>query len=308
MEFIKGISFTSFGDVRGTYCDNDAKDSLSNAKETLGLTHVTLCFLAYQETAQSEYIDYNGPTVPEDKELLEMIAYAQSLDLKVILKPMLDCLDGTWRAHINFFDIDVPCEPKWPVWFKNYGEYIVKYAKLAEESGCEMLVIGTEMVQTERRTSDWIYLINQVRKVYKGLITYNTDKYQESNVNWWKHLDVISASGYYPIDEIETQINRIELFMNDYDMPYFFAECGCPSRTGSKHNPNDWSFKGQYNEEEQNEWHQAFLEATIDREWVNGYTPWSWSHTTTKNSEKDDGYDVYNKLAADTIKGYYSKR
>ena len=31
-----------------------------------------------------------------------MIAYAQGIGLKVILKPMVNVADGTWRAHINF--------------------------------------------------------------------------------------------------------------------------------------------------------------------------------------------------------------
>lgn len=308
MEFIKGISFTSFGNVRGDYANADTKLSIKTAKETLGLTHITLCFLAYQETAHSEEIDYFGPTTPDFEEVKELVEYAKSLDLKVILKPMLDCKDGTWRAHINFFDIDVPCEPKWPVWFENYTRYIVDYAKVAEESGCEMLVIGTEMVQTERRSSDWAYLINEVRKVYSGLITYNTDKYQEDNVDWWKHVDVISASGYYPIDDIADQIHRIEQFVKKYDKPYFFAECGCPSRVGSKHNPNDWQFEGDYSEEEQAEWWNEFFKHTINKKWLYGYTPWSWSHTTIPGKEKDDGYDVYEKLASEIIRENYNKR
>ena len=43
-----------------------------------------------------------------------------------------------------------------------------------------------------------------------GLITYNADKYQEDHVTWWDAVDVISSSGYYPIDEWENQLDRIE--------------------------------------------------------------------------------------------------
>lgn len=308
MEFIKGISFTSFGAVRGSYANEETKASILNAKNTLGLTHITLCFLAYQDTAHSEEINFTGPTTPDFEELETLIRYAQSLDLKVILKPMLDCKDGTWRAHINFFDIDVPCEPKWPVWFENYRKYIVAYAKIAQKTQCEMLVIGTEMVQTERRASDWIRVINEVRAVYEGLITYNTDKYQEENVSWWEHVDVISASGYYPIEDITQEIQRIERFVTRLNKPYFFAECGCPTRVGSMHNPNDWGFVGDYSEEEQAKWHHAFFDATITKPWLYGYTPWSWSHTTTPDSQKDDGYDVYQKPAAEVIKNFYSLR
>ena len=79
-----------------------------------------------------------------------MIHYAKSLDLNVILKPMVNVSDGTWRAHINFFDMDVPCEPKWSDWFKSYNDFILHYADIAEETGCEMFVIGCELVNADR--------------------------------------------------------------------------------------------------------------------------------------------------------------
>ncbi len=33
-----------------------------------------------------------------------------------------------------------------------------------------------------------------------------TDKYQENNVTWWDCVDVISSSGYYPIDDWDRQL------------------------------------------------------------------------------------------------------
>lgn len=308
MDFIKGISFVNFSECRGNYCNEQSKRALLDAKEALGLTHVSLCFLAYQETAYSEEIDFEGATTPTVDELTLFVEYAKSIGLEVILKPMLDCKDGTWRAHINFFDIDEPCEPQWKHWFKNYREYILTYAKVAQDSGCEMLVIGTEMIQTERRVSDWIFLINEVRKVYKGLVTYNTDKYQEENVSWWDHLDVISASGYYPIGTIKQQMQRIELFLTNYNKPYIFMECGCPSRIGASNNPNDWQFVGAYSEEEQALWWEEFIKETIERPWLTGYTPWSWNYDMSITSKKDDGYDICNKLALPLLKKAYEKR
>lgn len=308
MEFIKGISFTNFSACRGNYDTQESRKALRCAKDSLGLTHVTLCFLAFQENAHSEEIDFHGTTTPNREDLTSFIAFAKSLGLKVILKPMLDCKDGTWRAHINFFDMDVPCETKWSVWFKNYQDYMVTYAKIAEDTGCEMLVIGTEMVQSERRVSDWTYVIQEVRKVYHGLITYNTDKYQEENVVWWNHVDVISASGYYPIGDIPYQIERIERIVKNYKKPYFFAEAGCPCRINSRYNPNDWKFVGAYSEEEQAQWFEAFFQHTIEKEWLYGYTPWAWGAHVFAGTPKDDGYDVCGKPAMNIIKDAYLRR
>ena len=38
-----------------------------------------------------------------DEELYDMIRYAQSLGLKVALKPTVNCDNGVWRARISFF-------------------------------------------------------------------------------------------------------------------------------------------------------------------------------------------------------------
>lgn len=308
MEFIKGFNFINHSNCRGNYCNEDTKNALTCAKR-LGLTHINLVFSAFQETAHTEEIRWDYDNCPTREDLLDMIHYAKSINLKVILKPMLDCLDGTWRARINFFDIEVPCEAKWSVWFKNYEKYMRYCAVIAETGGCEMLVIGTEMVQSERRASEWIHVIREVRKIYNGLITYNTDKYQEENVSWWQHVDVISASGYYPIDQMETQIKRIEQFVKRYQKPYFFAEAGCPSRKGNEYNPNDWAFEGEYDEEAQAAWYQTFFEATIHKDWLYGYTFWSWSHFMSEEcTSRKDPYDIHGKLAEQVVRYYLTKR
>ena len=134
-----------------------------------------------------------------DDEVRWAIRAAKERGLKVCLKPVVNVRNGTWRAHINFFDIDVPPEPTWSQWFAGYTEFIVHHARIAAEEGAEMFCIGCEMVQSDRREAQWRALIAEVRAVYPGLVTYNCDKYQEDHVGWWDAVDVISSSGYYPV-------------------------------------------------------------------------------------------------------------
>ena len=61
---------------------------------------------------------------------------------------------------------------------------------------------------------------------YHGLVSYNTDKYQEDHVSWWDCVDVISSSGYYPIDQWEQELDRIEKVVQKFKKPFFFAEAG----------------------------------------------------------------------------------
>ena len=89
-------------------------------------------------------------------------------------------------------------------------------------------------------------MIAAIRECYDGTVSYNTDKYQEDRVKWWDCVDVISSSGYYPIQDWEQELDRIEAVVKAYHKPFFFAEAGCMSRTGSKHVPNNWGIEGKF--------------------------------------------------------------
>ncbi|UOQ85041.1 glycoside hydrolase family 113 [Gracilibacillus salinarum] len=306
MEYIKGFTF-GWGAKRGDFSKAEAKESLKLLKERTASEYVIFALAATQETAFSTEVIYDGEHMVTDHELEEMIDYARSLDLKIMIKPTVNPADGIWRAHINFFDIDVPCEPKWRDWFRSYTDYQLHYAKIAAKKNAEMFIVGCEMVQTERKEQEWRQLIREVRQAYKGLITYNTDKYQEANVSWWDEVDVISSSGYYPLGDWDNQLDRIEEIIKPFNKPFFFAEAGCPSRTGSANVPNDWSMDGEINFEEQRAFYQDMFAKTAKRDWVLGFGLWDWKALLYPESEadKDGDYAVYGKPAENVIKNFY---
>ncbi|AYY09258.1 1,4-beta-xylanase [Enterococcus sp. FDAARGOS_553] len=306
METINGITF-GFMSQRGDWQDPMSRESLRMMKEELAASHVILPITVTQAHPQSTKIDWQSDNVLIDAEVKGMIAYAQGIGLKVILKPMVNVADDTWRAHINFFDYDVPCEPTWSQWFDSYREYLNHYAKLAEETGCVMLVIGCELVNSDRREAQWRETISQIRQHYNGLLTYNCDKYQENNLTWWDAVDVISSSGYYPIDKWEQELDRIEQVVNHYQKPFFFCEVGCPSREGSQYLPNDWSFSGEVSMIAQSRWFEKMFTACDKRNWIQGFGIWDWKARlySREMALKDDDYGVYGKPAAAIIREFY---
>ena len=226
MKFIKGVTFAPFV-PSGCLGTEEAKESLVKMNERTGADFVILAPGAVQATPISEEIDFRSERTMTDAELIDTIRQAKSLGLRVALKPTVNCADGTWRGHIHFFDVDVPCEPKWGNWFASYTAFQLHYAKIAEEEGCELFIAGCEMVMTEIREKEWRKLIADIREVFHGPVSYNTYKYQEGHVNWWDAVDVISSSGYYPADNWENQLDRIEAVVKKFDRPFFFAEAGC---------------------------------------------------------------------------------
>lgn len=308
MEFIKGITF-GYMSQRGDWDTVAAKESLVLLKEKCAANTIILTVVVEQANPQSTTIDWQSETVLSDTEVKQMIHYAKSLDLNVILKPMVNVSDGTWRSHINFFDMDVPCEPKWSDWFKSYNDFILHYADIAEETGCEMFVIGCELVNADRREFEWRQLIHLVRNQYKGLITYNCDKYQEDHLKWWDALDVISSSGYYPIDRWQQELDRIEKVVDKHQKPFFFCEVGCPSRSGSEYLPNDWTKAGELDLNAQANWYKAMFAACEGREWVEGFGLWDWKAHLHGNESAltNEDYAIYGKPAEKVIYKNYKK-
>ncbi|WP_116417373.1 glycoside hydrolase family 113 [Subtercola boreus] len=295
--------------VRGTWNTAEAADSLSKLVD-LNVNWVGIALGALQATAQSTDIRFGDEPTVTDDEVRWAIRESKALGLKVCLKPVVNVADGTWRAFIGFFDEEVPGEPSWAEWFSSFARFMIHYARIAEEEGCEMLCVGCEMVQTDKRDTEWRALIAEVREVFTGLITYNCDKYQEDRVTWWDAVDVISSSGYYPLGEWDTQLERIGAVVVRENKPFFFMESGCPSRTGSAARPNDWTLQGAVSGAEQAEWYKDAFETCAKRSWVQGFMLWDWPPLlyVREAAGADDDYCIYGKPAEDIVRRHYAAR
>ncbi len=308
MWYIKSFNFT---------CWNAAKIDMSEAKrqidamvEKCAVNTVNFALGAVQKHTYSTDIDWQGPHMMKDSDLKELIKYSKEKGLKVIVKPMVNTTDGYWRAYIRFFDEDVPCEPKWSDWFASYTKYMLHYAKLCQECGVAMIIIGCELVGTDHRSGEWRGLVSRIREKYSGLLTYNCDKYQEHNVAWWDALDVISSSGYYPINDWDNQIKRIQAVIDKYNKPFFFSEGGCPSTEGASNVPNDWTVIGKrpVNLKEQEEYFKMMFEKCKNINGHCGYSIWDWSANGRRKglTGNDGGYCVEGKPAEKIVRDFFS--
>ncbi len=295
--------------IRGTWATPSATESME-AMSDLAVNWVGISFGALQATAQSTEIRFESEPTVTDDEVRWAIRSAKGLGHRVCLKPVVNVADGTWRAFIGFFDEEVPGEPSWAQWFESYNRFMLHYARIAQEEGCEMLCIGCEMVQTDKRADEWRALIAEVRGVYDGLITYNCDKYQEDRVTWWDAVDLISSSGYYPMGDWDTQLDRIEAVVKREGKPFFFMESGCPSREGSPARPNDWTLQGAPSERAQADWYRDAFDACSRRDWVQGFVLWDWPADLypIEDAAGDDDYCPYGKEAASVIRDHYQER
>jgi hypothetical protein len=308
LAIVRGVTFY-FPDIKRNKELSDASlfASLRAMQESSAANTAVLAFPAWQATAHATSFDWQDQ-VPGDGTLTTLIRRAkEELGLRVFLKPMINVSNGDWRAYINFLGQGAKCEGTWEEWFESYGAYMLHFAELAERTGCELLYIGCEQVMSESREDDWRSLIAQIRQRYHGLLTYNTDKYREEWVTWWDAVDVISSSGYYPEGSWPENLKRIEPVVKKYDKPFFFAECGCPSRRGAGALPNDWTRMGEKDFEEQARYYRDMLSHMEAAPWVRGCAIWAWSTEDAFCSGDNDDYSFFDKPAAAVLKEMYEK-
>lgn len=284
---------------------------------------VCLAVANYQKTYCSTDIYSDFLKTPSDRDIQSFVEYAHKNNVKVCLKPMLNCEDNMWRAFINFPDLNMnETNIYWQKWFDSYKHYILYYAELAEELNCEMLCIGCEMLGTERREYEWRYLIKEIRKVYSGKLIYNTNHDHEDDISWIDDLDYIGTSAYYPVGENgidkENMIkewtkikDRLDNIARKYNKKYLFMEVGCRSAEECSKHPWDFSdINAKWNEDEQALFYETCLETFSSDKNFAGIFWWDWStfiYDSRTQAEKDTGFNIHLKKAEKIVKNWYKK-
>ncbi|HBG27342.1 MAG TPA: glycosyl hydrolase family 53 [Phycisphaerales bacterium] len=325
--FIKGFSWGTFG-RNGDYIGPHAEESMKLLAET-NANSATVVFAMSMKTKNSTeiFFDKTNPYMASDDDIRNAIRLAHKNNLKVILKPTVNCNDGAWRGHIESED--------WEKWWQSYTIAMVHYAKLAQDTNCAAYCIGCEMVTTEDAESHWRTMVAEIRKHYNGPLVYNTNHGREEKINWWDAVDMIGISAYYPVGTtniaaaLAEDMNHIDKkssleqmkknwlpirenlrqLSHKWNRPIFFAEIGVRSTKGSSAVPweyyNDWP----YDADEQARYYQAALEMFWNEPWFAGYAWWAWhSHLYSRErAARDRSFCPHLKPAEQILKEWYSK-
>lgn len=328
---IKGFTYGWDGH-RGMYKTDSSFISMQRMA-AMGGNWAALAFSVRQEHFSSSRFGFDYRYTVTDREIITAIERLKSLGLKVCLKPVVDCEDGVWRAHISFPDIEFPViksgtgkkfsNSYWDEWFSCYNAFICHYAEIAEDTGCEMLCIGCEMLGTEHKEDYWRRLIEDVRKIYHGKLIYNTNHGCEENVAWFDAVDYIGTSAYYPVgregDNVEDMIKgweKVKPHLRKVSEKFggkkiVFIEIGCRSAAECASMPWDFNHvENPYDEDEQNKFYESALKAFWDEPWFDGFFWWDWA-TNLYDIEKartDTGFSIYGKKAEKTLTNWYTNR
>jgi hypothetical protein len=216
-----------------------------------------------------------------------------------------------WRGKID------PTMDKntWDDWWEDYGNYILYYATLAQANKVEIFMVGSELLSTEGQADRWDALIDQVRGVYKGYLSYSANWDHYGAVRFWDKLDIIGMTSYYdlsgskdPTLEVLTESwQKIKKDLLDWQgkqgKPLLLTEVGWPNQATAAAQP--WNYYGAADKpdpELQKRCFEAFFNAWADEPALGGYLVWEWRCGDWPTSPAEDtSYCPMDKPAMEVI-------
>jgi hypothetical protein len=323
-----GVNLTA--DAATDFLAPGSDDALQAARAD-GSTSVEIVATWYMTDATASSVAADPVRTPTDAAVAHAVATAESLGLKVLLKPQVDVLDGTYRGLI------APANR--PAWFASYRAMLLHYATLALQSKAAGLVVGVElgsMVSGPRDTVLWRSMIRSVRNVgYRGQLTYAANWDQLGLVGFWRSLDYIGVDAYFPLIPHGRQsqptiaqlvsawhrsyvvggpvnwVNRIARLEHDERRPVVFTELGYVAASCTAADPYDVApvcpsgARSVATEHAQQDAYVAALRVWSRTPYVRGIYWWDWP---TDANQGTDAYSPRGKLAEQTLREWNATR
>lgn len=258
---------------------------------------ITLVGWGVQDDHNSQLMTHgNGDSLRmrrRDSSLLCRIELVHEAGFKVFVKPHIWVRapsDGKWRS-----DIYPTSDDNWALWQESYRTFILRYAKIAEAGDAEMFCVGTELSRLSvEKPAYWEGLIQEIRTVYSGKLTYAANWYNEyEKITFWDRLDVIGVQAYFPLVENECpsveqisagwmrHLTELEAVHKRYNRNILFTEMGYKSTSASAIKPWEWIENSAEEEnvasvETQANCYKAFFNTVWDKEWFAGVHLWQY--------------------------------
>jgi hypothetical protein len=276
----------------------------------------------YDSPILSHHNGDSSQILKQESNWIRRIKLAHAAGFKVFIKPHVwinTPSDGKWRS-----DIFPTNDENWETWKTEYRNYILRYAKIAEQANAEMFCIGTEFSRlTVEKSLFWKQLIKDVRSIYSGKITYAANWYNEfENITFWDDLDFIGIQAYFPLvtkkypstEDIITGWNKhlpaIEAIHKKYNRKILFTEMGYRSTAESAIKPWQWledssKLEESISMETQANCYEAFFNTVWNKEWFAGVHIWQLNNYVNSGGETNLDFTPQSKPAEHIItKGF----
>ncbi len=284
----------------------------------LGADTVQLVVHGWQRDAGSLDLHLDAQRTANAEDVGRLCDLARDRGLRIILMPIVlltDPRNNEWRGKI------IPADREWDTWFRRYTRFMVHFARIAERHRVEVLMVGSELIKTERYAERWRRVIEEVRQHYRGKLGYsaNWDHYQTEKIGFWQKVDYVGMTTYYEladgpnpsIEEIDANWTRIRAeitaFQKEVRKPIIFTEVGWCSQEGAAH--EGWNYYANQNataagQREQAILYESFIKAWSEAPGVGGVIWWEWD--AGAGGGEDHGYTPRGKPAEAVLRTWFA--
>lgn len=130
-----------------------------------------------------------GMTV-DDEFLGWLMDQANARKLRVLVTPVIELEQAPAHADKRAL---APSDPG--RWFWSYHRFLLHYARIAEAHKAECFAVGADLPLPLAQDEHWTSLITDVRKAYKGKLTYVARAEHFESVPFWNEMDFVGLAG-----------------------------------------------------------------------------------------------------------------
>lgn len=286
--------------------------------QALGATWVSLMPYGFvSKTAPVVQFNSPGQWYGETSEgLLETVRLCKQEGLRVMVKPQI------WLRHGEYTGTYLPPDSAMAVFENSFADFVLEYARIADEIEADMFCIGTEWQKFIVHDPEfWQRLIVRVKNIYSGPLTYaaNWDEYKSTP--FWPALDYIGVNAYFPLsNEDHPTIEDLKQGWQPWvkglisvaevnTKPILFTEYGYRSTVKNASKPWESYSKPEVSLANQKIAYLALYEEIWGEPWFAGGFAWKWFHNHEQRGGKDHiGFSPQNKPAQEAIRSVYSQR
>ena len=235
--------------------------------------------------------------------------------IKVMMKPQI----WVWRGEFTGM-IQMKTEEEWQQLENTYSNFILEYAQVAQDTHAELFCIGTELETfVAKRPEFWNQLIDNIKTVYKGKLTYAANWNEYTKAPFWSQLDYIGIDAYFPLSDKQTPTveeckegwkthkAEIKAYAEKFNKPILFTEFGYRSVDYAAKAPwKDDREMDTVNFEAQLNAAHALFDEFWKEDWFAGGFIWKWFHNHEKaGGENDTQFTPQNKPVEEIVRKYY---
>ncbi len=266
-------------------------------------------------------LDFERPFEETRENVERSVRLAHARGLRVLLVPHLWLESGEWRA-----ELDPGSDARWQQWAASYRRFVLAWARLAQESGVDLFSVGVELRSwvTTARAPSFVRIIDEVRRVYRGPLTYaaNWDDAEDSVI--WGRLDVIGINAFYPLhweddatlDQLSAGGLRAAQAVGDlaarHERPVVFTEFGYTARENAAIKPWLWPEElGRVSENQaaQAQAYAALLSNLPDVAGFSGMFVWRiYADLADTSQEPSWGFSPWDKSAEGVLRDAFDAR